>query len=291
MTTPEITVSMETVTPEQAEAWLTNNNSRNRHIRERHAQQLARKMFEGKWMPSSMISFDCHGRLLDGQHRLRAQVLAQVPATYVVQRNLPTEAQNEIDQGAKRSSSDILTLNGVGKASGTLAAALRTLKTWDLGLIDTAGSSAIAPQVGSDILDWYYEYPRADELKSWADAMSKDVGVPPSVLIVARVLQERVSTTEEVDRFWAPMDGSEGAVIPDPRATLRKWLRTNAAKGHKNGRVSRSSNLYAIVYAWNKWRAGEDCSHIRVFARKAEHDPETGEVIREQQFADMPEFK
>ena len=74
------------ITPEQAQDWLTHNNKRNRKVIEPHAQMIRRDIEAGRWMNSAQpIVFDQYGMILNGQHRLRACALADIPIeTYVV---------------------------------------------------------------------------------------------------------------------------------------------------------------------------------------------------------------
>lgn len=111
-------VRQETITPEMATRWLTQNRH-NRTLTEPTVAAYARDMLHGRWaLSDSAICFDRDGTLLNGQHRLaaclRATLWAEKPVSFeaVVIRGLPTEAQEVMDQGRPRRVSDILRLRG-----------------------------------------------------------------------------------------------------------------------------------------------------------------------------------
>jgi hypothetical protein len=66
------------ITPEIAADWLENRNlGKNRKLSLRTAGRYAKAMSDGRWMVTHQgIAFDSDGFLIDGQHRLRAVVLA-----------------------------------------------------------------------------------------------------------------------------------------------------------------------------------------------------------------------
>lgn len=98
------------VTPQQAEMWLAENHSRQRAIREAVVNMYASDMVDGSWDESIInpIRFTKGGKLIDGQHRLKAVVVANKPVTMWVQFGLDDDAFESIDIGAKRTPADIL---------------------------------------------------------------------------------------------------------------------------------------------------------------------------------------
>ena len=109
------------VTPEIAERWLK-KNILNRATRRQVENKYARDMAAGNWqLNGESIKWSSDQTLLDGQHRLRAIVKAGVTVRTFVTFNLPPQAQQVMDSGAKRTSSDVLGLSGF-KYSALLAA-------------------------------------------------------------------------------------------------------------------------------------------------------------------------
>lgn len=99
-----ITSTMETVTPEQAALWLTRNCPHNRKINPERVASMAEAMRAGQWVDTHQgIAFSPSGILLDGQHRLRAVILAAVPVRLMVARGVPEESFGLLDRGQMRS--------------------------------------------------------------------------------------------------------------------------------------------------------------------------------------------
>jgi len=102
-----------TVTPTMALNWLENANQRNRKLSDVYAERLARDIREGRWLLTHEgIAFDKNGVLLDGQHRLWAIVLANIPVQLYVWQGISTQALLTIGGGKARTVADILTLAG-----------------------------------------------------------------------------------------------------------------------------------------------------------------------------------
>ena len=96
-----------TVTPQLAAEWLKRNTD-NRPLRKWHVEALAGAITRGEWVLSHQgVAFAEDGRLLDGQHRLAAIVKANTSVLMVVTRNVPEDAFKAIDQGVKRTLSDV----------------------------------------------------------------------------------------------------------------------------------------------------------------------------------------
>jgi hypothetical protein len=100
MSTPIITT--ETITPAIAADMLT-HNTRNRIASQQHVAKIARAMKEqGFHFTGDPIRFAEDGTLLDGQHRLKACILADTAFSSVIIRNLPLDALMVIDGGKSR---------------------------------------------------------------------------------------------------------------------------------------------------------------------------------------------
>ncbi len=100
-----------TITPEKALNWLDNANVHNRNVSETHVEQLARDMKNGRWqLTHEGIAFNPYGVLLDGQHRLWAIVMADVPIDMHVWFGISGETLEVINGGRVRSLADRLRL-------------------------------------------------------------------------------------------------------------------------------------------------------------------------------------
>ncbi|KKN35654.1 hypothetical protein LCGC14_0781510 [marine sediment metagenome] len=113
------TAKVERITPTIAKKWLKDlNYEDNRNINDSKVRFLARQLEAGHWiLNGATICFDVEGSMIDGQHRLAAIIMAKKPADTFIVRGLQTEAYTTIDQGWKRSHSQILAASGVKWAS------------------------------------------------------------------------------------------------------------------------------------------------------------------------------
>jgi len=105
-----------TITPDMARGMLEKNMKRNRPKRQEVIKRYARIMKAGGWnLTHQGIAFDDKGELIDGQHRLEAIIMANVPiammVTYGVQ-HADGEAFT-IDMGSKRTTQNIMLISGI----------------------------------------------------------------------------------------------------------------------------------------------------------------------------------
>jgi hypothetical protein len=104
------------ITPNMAKVMLDKNMKNNRRLNHNTVKRYACIMKAGGWnLTHQGIAFDTLGQLIDGQHRLEAIVMANVPikmmATYGVE-----HAYGEaftIDTGTKRSTQNIMQISGI----------------------------------------------------------------------------------------------------------------------------------------------------------------------------------
>lgn len=109
-----IETSIEEVTPMQAALWLELNNH-NRPMQYERAVALAGAIKRGEWaVNGDAIRFSTAGKLLDGQHRLQAIVLAGVPVKTLIVRGLAPDSFATIDTNRNvRTARDVMALSGV----------------------------------------------------------------------------------------------------------------------------------------------------------------------------------
>ena len=96
-----------TVTPEDAKEILKLNTN-NRNIRKKYVQHLASAILNNEWkLTHQGIAISTDNVLLDGQHRLEAIVLADIPVVILVSTNVDKDSFKVIDNGAKRNIADL----------------------------------------------------------------------------------------------------------------------------------------------------------------------------------------
>lgn len=122
-------VSVQDITPKKAAEWLKRNVN-NRPIRQVWVANLASAMSDAKFvLNGESIKFNQNGDLIDGQHRLLACIKSGVLFTSYVVHDLPVDAYDTIDQGARRGPADVLARRGE-KHYVMLAAACNAFYRW-----------------------------------------------------------------------------------------------------------------------------------------------------------------
>ncbi len=95
------------VTPEQAAKWLAINDG-NRRVRPGLVKYLSSQISSGEWMPDhpQPIAFSDAGRLIDGQHRLHAIIVAGVSVEARIEFGVPDKMREYLDTGISRGLED-----------------------------------------------------------------------------------------------------------------------------------------------------------------------------------------
>ncbi len=102
------------IEPEMATQILRVANEKNRRLQDKHAARLAKSIqTENYELTGDTIKFSKSGRLLDGQHRLKACEKQGSPIISHVVFGLDDEIFDVLDQGKRRTPADILGLTGV----------------------------------------------------------------------------------------------------------------------------------------------------------------------------------
>lgn len=100
------------VTPKMAEQWLETSNRLNRNISENVVKQYAADMKKGYWQfNGEVIQFGKDGKLKNGQHRLKAIVMAGVPVKMSVLYGVPDNV-NIYDSQRKRNAANAVQFLG-----------------------------------------------------------------------------------------------------------------------------------------------------------------------------------
>jgi hypothetical protein len=102
----EVTTKIMTITPDMAQRWL-DNMPVNRRVKGPKVAQYAAAMAADAWhLNGESLSFDAHGKALNGQHRFLACVKAGVSFRSVVVIGIDPAGVSTIDTGTGRSLAD-----------------------------------------------------------------------------------------------------------------------------------------------------------------------------------------
>jgi hypothetical protein len=137
-----LSVELMEVTPDIAKQWLlSTDKSIQRRLNLSHVTYLAREMKNGNWdLNGQPIQIDTNGNAVNGQHRLNACIESNTPFMTLVVFGVDTSSIKTIDEGSKpRGLSDFLDINYSCTHSDVIAAAMKFVFQWDLGLRRAAG--------------------------------------------------------------------------------------------------------------------------------------------------------
>jgi hypothetical protein len=102
----KIESKIQKISPAMAERFLKTNHN-NRRVNQMHVKALASAMQREEWIVNHQgIAFDQAGRLIDGQHRLKAIILSQKTVPIMVSKYCDPNSYLVLDIGKKRSFSD-----------------------------------------------------------------------------------------------------------------------------------------------------------------------------------------
>ena len=276
----QVTVTIETITPEIADGWLRNMNWHNRSLGVDRSAAHARDMKAGLWrFIGDSIRFATTERLdettgqyveaevlVDGQHRLDAIRQSGEEQVYIVVRGLTLDAQEVIDTNKLRSFGDFLRMDDPKaeqvKDEKFASSLTRRLLLWERDIIlggttHTKGSTGRAARIATmPELRRYFDEHRAEIVaahKIKASVGGNGFSISPAVLATAWVLCARKDQAG-ADLFFIDnlikmvgMGNEEG----HPARQLRKRLtRTD------RWRVKPAEGLLLSLHAWNLWRDG-----------------------------------
>lgn len=249
-------VTLEQITPEQAEEWLEHHNTHNRRIRKGQVANLAQDMQAGRWMfTGDSIKFDQDGTLLDGQHRLAAVLRASVTVPMIVVRGLDPRAQIAIDIQSRRSAADALKLQHQEGDTKNMAAIARGLLMYDEGEVPTH------PETVEYVMEHHDELEEAARISE----MVRRAGLTGGAFYgIAHILLARVAGEDVAEEFLTKLASGAELEKGSPILLLRRHLAKGLPYGFGRGVWHLRNNLAFVFYAWNAWRDGKELHAMRL---------------------------
>lgn len=230
-----ITCQLETITPEVAAQYdALNKNVRN--VIPSLVDRLARDMAAGRWKATHQgIAFDEDGRLVDGQHRIRAVIKSGVTVKIMVFRGITADQNLAVDCGAKRSDGvrvgllrpDCLNPAPVAAVANAL---IRGLERKPLALCTTPDERAA------------YAIQHYETIQTMLSALSR-LRPKRADVVAAFVAATREFPAEEVAEAGRRLADDELAGKADPLAVLKRAI----VQSKDRGSADRSVELYALT--------------------------------------------
>ena len=191
---------MMTVTPELAQRWLSQKNTRNRSIAQKKVRSYADDMKSGLWQAThqNAIAFYKDGNLADGQHRLSAIVASGISIELMVWWGLEDKSAYGIDAHRMRRTDDQIKIAGGSDWIDKDAVACARMITGQYAAAspqeivqfcdahkdamqfarENMPRSAGPAPLRAAVAIAFYHVP-CDELKSWCEIMSTGIGAIP----------------------------------------------------------------------------------------------------------------
>lgn len=232
-------------------------DTHNRNKKKNHVDYLRREIRKGRWtLTNQGVGVTASGYICDGGHRLEAiELEGYAPVQFILARGLPDDAQKYVDQHAKRTMADTLTLffdqSISSKIISGLNVILKQLAGW--------GSGKFAPD---ELIN---------EFEEKESAIKRVVGIEKSSSLSAPVWAAFVELFHETDdervlTFAEQVIRGEMLQAGDPALTLRNWLAaTSAACGGSVVQRERYIKTRAALTAFL-----EDRRLTKLYARKIE---------------------
>jgi len=269
-----------TITPQEAVEILDTKNFGNRPISAFTVKRYAQEMKAGRWKCNGeSVIFGASGRLIDGQHRLKACVEANVSFETVVVKGADDGAFDTIDDGKVRSLGDVLGIKGEHN-SKDLAAGLRFVWDYATGQFHGRPSSFLllsSKQLLERMLDKHPGIRRSAKLYSLLSGRAGGLLLPPSLMIGLHYLFSLVNE-DKADSFFTSFQSGLNMKEGDPILVFRNRMIGGARVNGARQLVREAMYAYA-VYAWNAYLADRQ---IRGFSYKpAEVLPEISGISTE----------
>jgi hypothetical protein len=248
-TKQEVTVKTMLVSPEIARMCLDYNEN-NRRLNMISVRKFAEDMQNGHWQQNGeTIKFDREGRLIDGQHRLHAIIMANVSVELLVVSNLEPIAQQTIDIGQLRSTGQIAALLGVKNATEKAALAASLIKYQKYpDFVWSASMPVSKTEIVNFILDNEQGLFEALGCAYQAKAAIRMPRTPYGVLAFnARATHGEDQWQTYHDRV---IDGV-GLQSSDPRLVLRNYMMRRESP-HTSWTTQQQIGV--VIKSWNMWR-------------------------------------
>lgn len=249
-----IKVRTKTITPALAQAMLQQSaelGACNRKVSQKYVELYANEMRANRWKLNGVaIKLDTDGRVLDGQHRLKACVLSGIPFQTIVMSGVENDTFDTLDCGRSRTPAQVLQMADV-KYHAVIAsiirgaAEIRSAGHTDMKEKKLSNTGALAEYKANAEI---YDKAAIVSTSATNESHSMTVKLAGSVYFyLVHDLEQDEDTVEKFIREACSFDSSSDAVIDK----LRKWNLAN-----RTVKVSERTRLGYLILTWNAWVSG-----------------------------------
>jgi hypothetical protein len=255
-----VSLSVELVTPKLATELLMANgpsqSGRNRRLSESVAKRYARDMSEGRWQLNGQgIKISAGGRILDGQHRLKAIILSGKTIRTVIIRGLSDDVFTTLDQGKKKGINQALQSSGLSHWTSLAAAASHY---WH---ITVGGSNYIDVPTTSELQEVVEQNPLLLESVKYSTRSSMRALGSQTLLAAVHYITTS-KNPEKGAEFFEHLSTGAGLESKNPILDLRNRMMND--RNNKRSKSIERTKLGWIVTSWNAWRSGKTVHGFRV---------------------------
>ena len=260
--------TIETITPQMAQVYLTHNTD-NRKLRDNTVSFYAKQMRQGDWqLNGDCIRFAKNGRLIDGQHRLKACIEAGVPFTTLVVRGLDGESQITMDKPVMRTSADTFRFGGIPNAASLSSIikmffALKDRRSAINGVSSgfTAGTGKWKPS-DTELTREYFESPDLyQDIHREAARCYDSCRAFPSTMIgafITYLIKEKKQDKDYVYDFFEQLCDIKHTEYHVLRACRKIFVNDKMSSVHMVGSAKQS----LIIKAWNYFIRKKDVKYF-----------------------------
>lgn len=258
------------VTPLNAKDYLDNQVKPNRSISKSLTVKYARDMLNDDWDENGKtIALNPDGKMLDGQHRMQAVIVAEKmarenPDDYLLTPfdglyldfalGVPNEYRKSMDIGRKRSFGDELTFRGAVQSMQVAPVVNWHLSYLKGNYINSAGDNMFRATEAEALEHW-----KANEDKFHTtilrsrDAYRQKLGSNSALGTAYHVLRTQYGD-DLADAFWDPFLTGANMAVSDPILTLRNRMLRE--------KFSTKVQLALVFRAWNYWIDGKPAKSL-----------------------------
>lgn len=264
----QLTTKVEKISPNTAMSYLK-DAGRNRTLSEKKVQEYSKMMTDGDWvLNGEPIIFGKSGRLIDGQHRLRAIIYANATVQMLVVRGVEDEYFDSIDSGKSRSLQDVFSSNGIGSSQlvSSIVKKFNIICNNPKACFFRDYSHTTASR--KKMLEIYRNHAETfDFAANFGSKMyaKKRLASPANIgAIFAYLLLVKEHNQEDVEQFfWFLFSNKEAATLPCYTASLEVRNRiVSAALAGKRFEPKALQNMFAV--AWNAFVEGKEVKKLHV---------------------------
>lgn len=237
-------------------AALLKRNTRNRNLNAKVVATLTRALANGEWaVNGEAIKISEEGDVLDGQHRLAAIVQSGIPMETLVISGLPVATQDTMDAGRRRTTADVMKINGEDNAN-VLASVAKRAWQWNQGNTRFTTTSLPTTAEVRATLDKHPVLRRSAEM-----GVRVNRGYRPANATVTGTAHFLFSDVDQdtTAKFFARLASGAELGEDDPILTLRTRLLRDQVTSKA---IPFHQNVAYYIRAWNAVREGRTLAVI-----------------------------